>query len=106
MEEKTYTKGDLMAALNAMKEPSDSERAKGSILSDTDPFKFAIVGAEVLIGALEGGENPRERMTDRIGRICLVSILEQESPKLARIFSDALMVSDDAERITTPPRGE
>ena len=104
MTERTYTKGEIMAALNALKKPTEAEMEHGDVLSNTDPVRCALVGAEALVYAIEGGEYPRDHMTNEITRSLLLSLITDESPRLAKILG--LGVAEEAEKVTTPPEGD
>lgn len=80
--EKTFTKSDLMEALNKIKAPDKIERelVGENGVNDTDPTKFAIAGAEALVATLLDGLNKDEargKLTVGIGKICMVSMLKR-----------------------------
>lgn len=97
MTEKTYTKGDIMAALNDMKEPSADERRTGSNLNENNPIRYGIAGAEALAKALLDGVNAREAVIEGAGMLCVIDMFKR--------FVDSLDVVEEAEKATTPPRG-
>lgn len=98
MTDKTYTKGDIMAALNDMKEPSADERRMGRNLNETDPIRYGIAGAEALAKAVLDGENAREAVIEGAGRLCVIDAFKQ--------FINGLGVVEEAEKATTPPEGD
>ena len=103
MTERTYTKGDLMDALNKMKTPTEDESVLPGPLNETEGIRIAIAGAESLIEAVECGSNPRNAMCSKVGKLSMIMLIERESPKIAEMFKEAFGFADEAEKITTPP---
>lgn len=95
MTEKTYTKGDIMAALNKLKTPEPMEVSLPELLNDTAIVKDAIIGAEALVDALDGEEKPRRKMMLRLTMMNLADLMGEPG----------FGIVEEAEKATTPPRG-
>lgn len=110
MSEKTYTKGDLMAALNRMKEPQEGDfDLPHCKLNDTKEGKAIFIGAELLIEAVtEGVANPRELVNKRLREWIICEAKADIARGLQKALDGLLGASDvvsEAERVTAPPQG-
>lgn len=81
-----YTKSDLMSALAKLKEPHPRERLAEIIvdtirgrnaaplkMNDTEPMRFTLLGAELLIETLTeemDGQDARTALTNRLAEMC------------------------------------
>lgn len=101
MTERTFTKGEIMEALNKLKTPDPNEGRFGP-LNETDLMRVGIAGAESLADAILGGAEPRRTFKNNIVKTAMQSMFSRTMERLG-IDSD---ISSEAERITTPPRGE
>lgn len=111
MTEMTFTKGDLMAAYSKMRQPQIGDKNLPSCdFNDTLEADFAFLGAEVLIDAIE---NPSMDVRKELNARVVKRAEERNKRDVAKRLHELLDLFDggtdivaEAERITTPPRGE